>query len=163
MGKFLLLAFRNVFRNRRRTVMTLIMVGGGVTGLLLVGGYFAFMTHGLREEHHQRRPRPHPDLHRRTLQPRRSPRPRHRHRQLASGGRNRHPGSHVRGVAPRIEFYGMALQRRQSPSVFMGSAVDPGRRESLGFFAASGRRQRSRHQSPAARSRRSSAPASPSP
>ena len=29
MGKFLLLAFRNVFRNRRRTVMTLVMVGGG--------------------------------------------------------------------------------------------------------------------------------------
>ena len=27
MGKFLLLAFRNVFRNRRRTVMTLLMVG----------------------------------------------------------------------------------------------------------------------------------------
>jgi len=29
-GKFLLLAFRNVFRNRRRTLMTLLMVGGGV-------------------------------------------------------------------------------------------------------------------------------------
>ncbi len=49
MGKFLLLAFRNVFRNRRRTVMTLMMVGGGVAGLLLVGGFFAFMFHGLRE------------------------------------------------------------------------------------------------------------------
>ena len=43
MGKFLLLAFRNVFRNRRRTLMTLLMVGGGVAGLLLVGGFFAFM------------------------------------------------------------------------------------------------------------------------
>jgi hypothetical protein len=49
MGKFLLLAFRNVFRNRRRTIMTLIMVGGGVTGLLLVGGFFARMFWGLRE------------------------------------------------------------------------------------------------------------------
>ncbi len=49
MGKFLLLAFRNIFRNRRRTMMTLIMVGGGVAGLLLAGGYFAFMTRGLRE------------------------------------------------------------------------------------------------------------------
>ena len=49
MGKFLLLAFRNVFRNRRRTVMTLLMVGGGVAGLLLVGGFFAFMFRGLRE------------------------------------------------------------------------------------------------------------------
>jgi len=43
MGKFLLLAFRNVFRNRRRTIMTLMMVGGGVAGLLLVGGFFARM------------------------------------------------------------------------------------------------------------------------
>src|SRR5579872_7160447 len=49
MGKFLLLSFRNVFRNRRRTIMTLLMVGGGVAGLLLVGGFFAFMFHGLRE------------------------------------------------------------------------------------------------------------------
>jgi len=49
MGKFLLLAFRNVFRNSRRTVMTLMMVGGGVAGLLLVGGFFAFMFRGLRE------------------------------------------------------------------------------------------------------------------
>ncbi len=49
-GKFLLLAFRNIFRNRRRTIMTLFMVGGGVAGLLLAGGYFAFMTHGLRED-----------------------------------------------------------------------------------------------------------------
>ena len=43
MSKFLLLAFRNVFRNRRSTLMTLLMVGGGVAGLLLAGGYFAFM------------------------------------------------------------------------------------------------------------------------
>src|ERR1700694_703202 len=50
MGKFLLLAFRNVFRNRRRTAMTLLMVGGGVAGLLLAGGYFAFMMRGLRED-----------------------------------------------------------------------------------------------------------------
>jgi len=41
MWKFLLLAFRNVFRNRRRTLMTLTMVGGGVAGLLLVGGFEA--------------------------------------------------------------------------------------------------------------------------
>src|ERR1700675_3240270 len=49
MWKFLLLAFRNIFRNRRRTVMTLVMVGGGVAGLLLVGGFFARMFWGLRE------------------------------------------------------------------------------------------------------------------
>ena len=67
MGKFLLLAFRNVFRNRRRTIMTLMMVGGGVAGLLLVGGFFALHVLGPARKHHQRRPRPHSDLHRRAL------------------------------------------------------------------------------------------------
>src|SRR5215469_15217540 len=49
MRKFLSLAFRNVFRNKRRTTMTLLVVAGGVAGLLLVGGFFSFMFWGLRE------------------------------------------------------------------------------------------------------------------
>ena len=36
MTRFVLLALRNVFRNRRRTVMTLAIVSGGVTALLLL-------------------------------------------------------------------------------------------------------------------------------
>ena len=140
MGKFLLLAFRNVFRNRRRTVMTLLMVGGGVAGLLLVGGFFAFMTHGLREstirnglghiqifnaEHFQR-----DEVH-----------------VLDTGinnwqkvARSVRAGEHVRGVAPRIEFYGM-LSNGVKSSVFMGSAVEPDEERAMGFnpHLASGR------------------------
>ncbi|MGD0631865.1 MAG: hypothetical protein ABR987_21240 [Terracidiphilus sp.] len=106
MSKFLLLAFRNVFRNRRRTLMTLLMVGGGVTGLLMAGGYFAFMTRGLREStindglghlqiftaDHFRRDEV---------------------RVLDTGienwekvASNVTSAQNVRGVAPRIEFYG---------------------------------------------------------
>jgi len=132
MGKFLLLAFRNVFRNRRRTIMTLIMVGGGVTGLLLVGGFFARMFWGLREstindglghmqiftaEHFNREEK----------------------RVLDTGIDNWREvaatvstGGHVRGVAPRIEFYGM-LSNGVKSSVFMGSAVDPVAESTLGF------------------------------
>ena len=132
MGKFLLLAFRNVFRNRRRTAMTLLMVGGGVAGLLLAGGYFAFMTRGLREstirnglghlqiftaEHFQR----------------------DEVRVLDTGIDNwrqvaqvANAAPHVRGIAPRIEFYGMVSNGLKS-SVFMGSAVDPAAEASLGF------------------------------
>jgi len=134
MTKFLLLAFRNVFRNRRRTLMTLLMVGGGVTGLLLAGGFFAFMFHGLREmtisnglghiqiftaEHFQR----------------------DEDRALSTGIDNWRQaaatirtGRHVRGVAPRIDFYGMVSNGSKS-SVFMGSAVDPAAERSLGFTA----------------------------
>src|ERR1017187_6928837 len=50
MQKFLSLAIRNVFRNKRRTLMTLLVVSGGVAGLLLTGGVFAFMFRGLREQ-----------------------------------------------------------------------------------------------------------------
>jgi putative ABC transport system permease protein len=132
MGKFLLLAFRNVFRNRRRTVMTLLMVGGGVAGLLMVGGFFAFMFHGLREstirnglghiqiftaEHFQR-----DEVH--VLDTGIG-----NWRQVAASVGS---GPHVRGVAPRIEFYGM-LSNGVKSSVFMGSAVQPDIESSMGF------------------------------
>lgn len=140
MTKFLLLAFRNVFRNRRRTVMTLLMVGSGVAGLLLVGGFFAFMFRGLREStihnglghlqiftaEHFRRDEVHVldtgigDW-----------------RQVAASIGS---AEHVRGVAPRIEFYGM-LSNGVKSSVFLGSAVDPDAERTMGFSPrlASGR------------------------
>ena len=140
MSKFLLLAFRNVFRNRRRTVMTLLMVGGGVAGLLMVGGFFAFMFRGLREStirnglghiqifnaEHFRRDEVH------VLDTGIS-----NWRQVASSVRS---ADHVRGVAPRIEFYGM-LSNGVKSSVFMGSAVDPDAEHAMGFSPrlASGR------------------------
>ncbi|MGA3046439.1 MAG: FtsX-like permease family protein [Terracidiphilus sp.] len=140
MGKFLLLAFRNVFRNRRRTIMTLLMVGGGVTGLLLVGGFFARMFWGLREstindglghiqiftaEHFNREEKHVLDTGIDNW------------RQVAASVST---GGHVRGVAPRIEFNGM-LSNGVKSGVFMGSAVDPVAEQTLGFTArlASGR------------------------
>jgi putative ABC transport system permease protein len=140
MLKFLQLAFRNVFRNRRRTIMTLLMVGGGVAGLLLVGGFFAFMFRGLREStirnglghiqifnaEHFRRDEVH------VLDTGIS-----NWRQVASNVRS---ADHVRGVAPRIEFYGM-LSNGVKSSVFMGSAVEPDAERAMNFSPrlASGR------------------------
>src|SRR5579863_3415251 len=132
MSKFLLLAFRNVFRNRRRTLMTLLMVGGGVTGLLLAGGYFAFMTRGLREDtiraglgHLQIFTTDHFK--------------RDEVKVLDTGIENWRQvattvssAPHVRGVAPRIEFYGMVSNGIKAVG-FMGSAVDPDAERSLGF------------------------------
>jgi putative ABC transport system permease protein len=134
MSKFLLLAFRNIFRNRRRTLMTLMMVGGGVVCLLLAGGYFGFMTRGLREStindglghiqiftaDHFRRDEV---------------------RVLDTGIENWQQvaatvstGGHVRGVAPRIEFYGMVSNGTKAAG-FMGSGVDPATEKSLGFVS----------------------------
>ena len=133
MAKFLLLAFRNIFRNRRRTLMTLFMVGGGVAGLLLAGGYFAFMMHGLREDtinsglgHMQIFTADHFN--------------RDENRVLDTGIDNWRQvaasvktGSHVRGIAPRIDFYGMVSNGTKAAG-FMGSAVDPEAEKSLGFI-----------------------------
>ena len=140
MAKFLLLAFRNIFRNSRRTVMTLFMVGGGVAGLLLVGGFFAFMFWGLREHtingglgHIQIFTADHFNRDEvRVLDTGID-----NWRQVAASVKT---GGHVRGVAPRIEFYGMVSNGDKS-SVFMGSAVDPAAENSLGFMTrfASGR------------------------
>jgi putative ABC transport system permease protein len=132
MAKFLLLAFRNVFRNRRRTVMTLIMVGGGVTGLLLVGGFFARMFWGLREStindglgHIQIFTAEHFDREEKHVLDTGIDNWRQVAASVSTGG-------HVRGVAPRIEFNGM-LSNGVKSSVFMGSAVDPVAEQSLGF------------------------------
>jgi len=123
MGKFLLLAFRNVFRNRRRTIMTLFMVSGGVAGLLLAGGYFAHMINGLREDtisnglghiqifttEHFRRDEVHV---------------------LDTGIDNWQrvaatvkTVSHVRGVAPRIEFMAWSPTAKNPPSSWAAPSI----------------------------------------
>src|ERR1035437_1722209 len=98
------------------------------------GGYFAFMTRGLREDtihnglghiqiftaEHFRRDEVH------VLDTGID-----HWRQIAG---NVSTGGHVRGVAPRIEFYGMVSNGSKS-SVFMGSAVDPDAENSLGFVS----------------------------
>jgi putative ABC transport system permease protein len=131
-GKYLLLAFRNIFRNRRRTIMTLFVVGGGVTGLLLVGGFFAYMYDGIREgainnglghlqiftsEHFNRDEIRVLDTGIDNWQ------------QVAASVKN---VKHIRGVAPRIEFYGM-VSNGEKTSIYMGSAVDPDAEKRLGF------------------------------
>jgi len=134
MLKFLLLALRNITRNRRRTLMTMLMVAGGVTGLLLVGGFFAYMYHGLQEstineglghlqiynaEHFKR----------------------DEVKLLDTGidnwqlvAANVGKIDHVRGVAPRIAFLGLVSNGTKS-AMFMGNAVDPQSEQALGFHS----------------------------
>ena len=49
MFKFIKLASKNVFRNRRRTIITGLVLIFGATALVLAGGFIAFSFRGLRE------------------------------------------------------------------------------------------------------------------
>jgi putative ABC transport system permease protein len=132
MQQFLRLAIRNVFRNRRRTLLTMIMVAGGVAGLLLVGGFFAFLFQGLRENT-IRQGLGHVQVYNAEYFQRDE-------KHVLDTGLDNYKGvmdairntPHVRGVAPRIEFYGMASNGMKS-STFMATAVDPASESSMGF------------------------------
>mgnify|MGYP001020071448 CR=1 FL=1 len=45
----LILAIKNIFKNRRRTVITFLAITSGMTGLIVFGGYMEFTFMGLRE------------------------------------------------------------------------------------------------------------------
>ncbi|MCL5020885.1 MAG: ABC transporter permease [Bacteroidetes bacterium] len=49
MSNFMRLSFKNVFRNRRRTAITGLVLVFGATALILAGGFIAYSFRGLRE------------------------------------------------------------------------------------------------------------------
>jgi len=132
MQQFLRLAFRNVFRNRRRTLMTLVVVAGGVSALLLAGGFFALMFWGLRETT-IRNGIGHLQVYNAAFFEREETRVLENgledFQQLASALEG---AEHVKGVAPRLEFFGMISNGMKS-TTFMATAVDPAAEERMGF------------------------------
>jgi putative ABC transport system permease protein len=132
MKKFLQLAFRNVFRNRRRTLMSLIVVAGGVTGLLLVGGFFGYMFWALQEST-IRNGLGHLQIFNAAQFEREETK-------ALENGLDDYKGiiaaamktPHVKGAAPRIQFYGMISNGSKS-SVYMATAVDPVQERRLQF------------------------------
>ncbi len=132
MRQFLLLAFRNVLRNRRRTVMTLLIVAVGVAALMLSGGFFLYMFNELAEGtirfgigH---------------LQICKSARLNGPEKWVMENGLDNYQQTlamaqavpHVRGAAPRIAFFGMATSGGKSDT-FMAMAVDPAAERRMGF------------------------------
>src|SRR5204863_8823628 len=49
MGLYLKLAIRNVFRNRRRTIITLLAMGFGAAAIIVFGGFVNSIYFGVRE------------------------------------------------------------------------------------------------------------------
>jgi putative ABC transport system permease protein len=132
MRTFLSLAFRNIFRSRRRTLMMLLVVAGGVSALLLAGGYFSYIFWGFREttirngvghlqifnaryfDHDETRVLENGLAGYESV------------RTIAQGT------PHVVGVAPRIEFFGM-VSNGQKSGTYMGTAVVPAAERKMHF------------------------------
>jgi putative ABC transport system permease protein len=135
MKRFLLLAFRNVFRNRRRTAMTLVIVSGGVTALLLAGGFFALMFLGLRESTIQNG-LGHLQIYKSTFFTSEEKRTLDNglsdYQKIIAAAEG---SPYVKGVAPRIEFFGMISNGLKSPT-YIAMALDPAADEKMGFKPA---------------------------
>ncbi len=132
MKQFLRLAFRNVFRNRRRTLLTVLIVAGGVTALMLAGGYFSYMFFSLREAT-IRNGLGHLQIYNANTFLRDETRTLENglegYAQIAASTA---AIQHVRATAPRIEFFGLVSNGMKS-STFMGTAVDPAAERRMAF------------------------------
>ncbi len=124
MSTFLSLAFRNIFRSRRRTLMMLLVVAGGVSALLLAGGYFSYIFWGFRETT-IRNGLGHLQIYNARFFD-------HDETRVLENGLTGFEGvekiaratPHVTGVAPRIEFFGM-VSNGQKSGTYMATAVVP--------------------------------------
>jgi putative ABC transport system permease protein len=129
---FLRIAFRNVFRNTRRTALTVLVISFGAAALILSGGFFAYNFDGLREttirnglghlqiaterylDQGEERPLQHGIANAPELQ-----------RWLESQ-------EHVRATTGQIDFVGLVSNGEKSEA-FLGSGVDPERESAMGF------------------------------
>ncbi len=132
MKTFLSLAFRNIFRSRRRTLMMLLVVAGGVSALLLAGGYFSYIFWGFRETTIRNGVGHLQIFNARYFD--------HDETRVLENGlvgfesvrKIAQTTPHVTGVAPRIEFYGM-VSNGQKSGTYMGTAVLPAAERKMHF------------------------------
>ncbi len=128
------LAFRNVFRNRRRTIMALLAISIGTTGLIMFGGFVNDTYWRMREgtidsglghlriykdgylKHGQRDPIKY-SLHEQDLQ---------QIEELAS--KDPELSRLIKVISPELEFFGLAVVEDVSAN-FVGRAVLPARDE----------------------------------
>ena len=132
MRTFLSLAFRNIFRSRRRTLMMLLVVAGGVSALLLAGGYFSYIFWGFRETTIRNGLGHLQIFNARYFD--------HDETRVLENGltsfenirRVAQATPHVVGVAPRIEFFGM-VSNGQKSGTYMGTAIVPAAERRMHF------------------------------
>ncbi|MGD0338962.1 MAG: FtsX-like permease family protein [Bacteroidota bacterium] len=134
MLKFIRLAFKNVFRNRRRTVITGLVLVFGAAALILAGGFISFTFRGLREST-IRGQLGHIQIYHKDFFQAEEEKP------LQYGLDNVEDlkkiiltQNHVRFTMARIEFSGL-LSNGDKSAVFLGRGVEPEKENKLTGFA----------------------------
>lgn len=126
------IAFRNVFRNPRRTTFTLFVIVFGAVAMILAGGFVASNFQGLREMT-IRNGIGHLQIFTQKFIDGREERP------LELGIRE--PDKlqawlatqpHVKATTPEIEFNGL-ISNGEKSETFLGRGIDPGKQEAMGF------------------------------
>lgn len=134
MFKFIKLAFKNVFRNRRRTIITGLVLVFGATALILAGGFVSFAFRGLREST-IRGQLGHIQIYHKEFFQTEEEKP------LQFGLDNVQElkkiiltQDHVRFTMARIEFSGL-ISNGDKSAVFLGRGVEPDKESKLSGFA----------------------------
>ena len=134
MFKFIKLATKNVFRNRRRTIITGLVLVFGATALILAGGFISFSFRGLREST-IRGQLGHIQLYTKEFFDREEGKP------LELGLENVQDlkksillEDNVRFVMARVEFMGL-ISNGDKSAAFLGRGVEPEKETKLAGFA----------------------------
>jgi putative ABC transport system permease protein len=132
MTKFLQIAFRGVFRNTRRTALTLLVISSGVVALVLAGGFIAYNFEGLRETS-IKNGLGHLQVFTARFLDEGEERPLHNgiaeYRELQSWLENQ---PHVKATTGQVDFVGL-ISNGEKSEAFLGSGVDPDREAAMGF------------------------------
>ncbi len=134
MSNFMKLAFKNVFRNRRRTIITGLVLIFGVTALVLAGGFIAFTFRGLSEStiHGQLG---HIQLFNREFLERQEDQPLELGLDSVDAMERRiQTLDHVRFSIARVEFVGL-ISNGDKSEAFLGRGVEPEKEIKLADFA----------------------------
>src|SRR5438445_9204557 len=132
MATFLRIAFRNVFRNTRRTALTVLVISFGAAALILSGGFFAYNFDGLRETT-IRNGLGHLQVATALYVAEGEERPmQHGLERYADLQEWLESPPHVRATAAQIDFVGL-ISNGDKSEAFLGSGVDPEREAAMGF------------------------------
>ncbi len=132
---YLKIAYRNLFRNRRRTAITASVIVFGCTALVIAGGFIESMFDGLREATISMG-LGHLQIYNEKFLDQEEDRPLELGlddwEQIAAGVSKI---EHVRQITPRIDFTGL-LSNGEKSVVFLGTGVNPQAERDMGFQVA---------------------------